>query len=64
MIVSESESYPSRVGKRIKELREIVKNISEERNVTVLISSHILSEIENILNDEILYKSHQHQAEF
>ena len=32
----------------IKELREIVKNISEERNVTVLISSHILSEIENI----------------
>lgn len=32
----------------IKELREIIKNISEERNVTVLISSHILSEIENI----------------
>ena len=32
----------------IKELREIVKNISEERNVTVLISSHILSELENI----------------
>lgn len=32
----------------IKELREIIKNISEEGNVTVLISSHILSEIENI----------------
>ena len=32
----------------IKELREIIKNISEEMNVSVLISSHILSEIENI----------------
>ena len=32
----------------IKELREIIKNISEEMNVTVLLSSHILSEIENI----------------
>lgn len=32
----------------IKELRDIIKNISENMNVTVLISSHILSEIENI----------------
>ena len=32
----------------IKELRDIIKNISEDMNVTVLISSHILSEIENI----------------
>ena len=32
----------------IKELREIIKNISEDMNVAVLISSHILSEIENI----------------
>lgn len=32
----------------IKELREIIKSISEDMNVSVLISSHILSEIENI----------------
>ena len=32
----------------IKELRDIIKNISEDMNVAVLISSHILSEIENI----------------
>ena len=38
----------------IKELREIIKSISEEMNVSVLISSHILSEIENICDRIII----------
>ena len=37
----------------IKELREMLKIISKEQNISILISSHILSEIENIC-DEIL----------
>lgn len=32
----------------IKELRDIIKDINEKMNVSVLISSHILAEIENI----------------
>lgn len=32
----------------IKELRTILKKISEEENMSILISSHILSEVENI----------------
>lgn len=32
----------------IKELREIIRKISEENNVSILICSHILSEMENI----------------
>ena len=38
----------------IKELREIIKNISEKLNMSVLISSHILSEIENICDKIII----------
>ena len=37
----------------IKELREILKKISHEENMSILISSHILSEVENIC-DRIL----------
>lgn len=37
----------------IKELREILKKISREENMSILISSHILSEVENIC-DRIL----------
>jgi len=32
----------------IKELREILKKISQEERISILISSHILSEVENI----------------
>lgn len=32
----------------IKDLRQILKKISEEENISILVSSHILSEIENI----------------
>jgi len=34
--------------KGIKELRKILKTISEKENMSILISSHILSEVENI----------------
>ncbi len=37
----------------IKELREILKKISQEENMSILISSHILAEVENIC-DRIL----------
>jgi len=38
----------------IKELRMILKKISEEENMSILISSHILSEIENICDKVIV----------
>ncbi len=38
----------------IKELRDIIKDINEKMNVSVLISSHILAEIENICDRIII----------
>ena len=38
----------------IKELREILKRINEEYKMTIFISSHILSEIENVCDRVIL----------
>lgn len=38
----------------IKELRMILKKISEEENMSILISSHILSEIENICDRVVI----------
>ena len=38
----------------IKELREILKQINEEYKMTIFISSHILSEIENVCDRVIL----------
>ena len=34
--------------KGIKELRKMLKTISEKENMSILISSHVLSEVENI----------------
>ncbi|GKX68930.1 ABC transporter ATP-binding protein [Inconstantimicrobium mannanitabidum] len=41
----------------IHELREYIKNIAKERNITVLISSHILSELEKLCNKAIIIKN-------
>ena len=38
----------------IKELREIIKDVNKKYNMTILISSHILSEIENICDSIII----------
>ena len=38
----------------IKELREILKRINQEYKMTIFISSHILSEIENVCDRVIL----------
>ena len=38
----------------IKELREIIKDVNEKFNMTILISSHILSEIENVCDRIII----------
>lgn len=38
----------------IKELRMILKKISEEENISILISSHILSEVENICDRVVI----------
>lgn len=38
----------------IKELREIIKDINKEMGISVLISSHILSEIENVCDKIII----------
>lgn len=38
----------------IKELREILREINQKHNMTILISSHVLSEIENICSRIIL----------
>ena len=40
--------------KGIKELRQMLKTISIEENMSILISSHILSEIENICDQIII----------
>ncbi|MGC5771802.1 ABC transporter ATP-binding protein [Paenibacillus pabuli] len=34
----------------IKEIRRLIKNLAAERNITILISSHILSEIEQLVD--------------
>ncbi|MBA4536792.1 ABC transporter ATP-binding protein [Bacillus aquiflavi] len=34
----------------IKEMRRLIKSLAEERNITILISSHILSEIEQLVD--------------
>ncbi|MGF7185397.1 bacitracin transport system ATP-binding protein [Desulfitispora alkaliphila] len=34
----------------IKEMRRLIKSLAEERDITILISSHILSEIEHLAN--------------
>ncbi|MCP1426506.1 bacitracin transport system ATP-binding protein [Paenibacillus sp. DS2363] len=34
----------------IKEIRRLIKNLATERNITILISSHILSEIEQLVD--------------
>lgn len=38
----------------IKELRQILKTISVEENMSILISSHILSEVENICDEIVI----------
>ena len=38
----------------VKELREILKRINQEYKMTIFISSHILSEIENVCDRVIL----------
>lgn len=40
--------------KGIKELRQILKTISTEQNMSILISSHILSEVENICDRVVI----------
>lgn len=42
--------------KGIKELREMIKKISVEDNISVLISSHILKEVENICDKIVIIK--------
>ena len=59
MIVIENESYPSRVGKRIKELRENRKLSMEEVSNILNISKKRISEIEMGAEDcslGIIYK--------
>lgn len=41
----------------IHELREYIKNIAKERNITVLISSHILSELEKLCHKAVIIKN-------
>lgn len=40
--------------KGIKELRKILKKISTEENMSILVSSHILSEVENICDEIVI----------
>ena len=40
--------------KGIRELRQMLKTISQEQNMSILISSHILSEVENICNRVVI----------
>lgn len=59
MIVSEIDNYPSRVGKRIKELRENRKLSTEEISVLLNISKKKVLEIEKGTEDcslSIIYK--------
>ena len=48
----------------IKELREILKKISSEENVGILISSHILSEVENICDHILIIDDGKINSEF
>ena len=48
----------------IKELRELLKKISIEQNMSILISSHILSEIENVCDRIFIINSGKLVSEF
>lgn len=48
----------------IKELRELLKKISIEQNMSILISSHILSEIENVCDRILIINSGKLVKEF
>ena len=48
----------------IKELRKILKTISEKENMSILISSHILSEVENICDRIMIINSGKIVSEF
>ncbi len=48
----------------IKELREILKKISREENMSILISSHILSEVENICDRILIIDDGKINSEF
>ncbi len=48
----------------IKELREMLLKISREENITILISSHILKEIENICDRIIILNNGKIESEF
>lgn len=50
--------------KGIKELREMIKKISVEDNISVLISSHILKEVENICDKIVIIKEGKIIKEF
>lgn len=50
--------------KGIKELRETLKKISAEQNMSILISSHILSEVENICDRVIIIDKGNIVSEF
>lgn len=50
--------------KGIKELREMIKKISVEDNISVLISSHILKEVENICDKIVIIKEGKIIEEF
>lgn len=50
--------------KGIKELREMIKKISNEDNISVLISSHILKEVESICDRIIIIKDGEIVKEF
>lgn len=48
----------------MKELREILKKISQEENMCILISSHILSEVENICDHILIIDEGKINSEF
>lgn len=39
----------------IKEIRKLIKDLAQSRNITILISSHILSEIEQLVDKVVLF---------
>lgn len=48
----------------IKELRQILKKISERENMSILISSHILSEVENICDRVVIIQDGKLVSDF